>query len=82
MSDEISSTVEVKKVKKVVKKKKSVTIDDKISIEGERRDSNVQILDVTSLDNPDQQKVSVHSCEILTIYKNHSYQKTKRYKKE
>jgi len=56
MSEEISSTVEVKKVKKVVKKKKSVTIDDKINIEGERRDSNVQILDVTSLDNPDDKK--------------------------
>jgi len=66
MSDEISSTVEVKKVKKVVKKKKSVTIDDKISIEGERRDSNVQILEfVTSPDSQgDQQQVTVHSCEI------------------
>ena len=66
MSDEISSTVEVKKVKKVVKKKKSVTIDDKISIEGERRDSNVQILEfVTSPDSQgDQQQVPVHSCEI------------------
>lgn len=33
------SAIEVKKVKKVIKKKKSVTIDDKITIEGERRDS-------------------------------------------
>lgn len=42
MSTEVSS-VEVKKVKKIVKKKKSVTIDDKIEIAGERRDSKTAV---------------------------------------
>lgn len=53
MSEEISG-IEVKKVKKVTKKKK-VTIEESSNlIDGVRRDSEVEIVEVTQLDNEGQ----------------------------
>ena len=68
MSEDISPTVEVRKVKKVIKKKKSVTIDEHINVEGESRCSSVQTSDVTSLDNPSNIHLKVLHCFLFLSY--------------
>lgn len=50
MSDEISS-IEVKKVKKVVKKKKVTIEESSLLSDGSRRESEVEIVEVTKLDS-------------------------------